>query len=370
MEGKSSGSILVNRWTVVPYTIIIMIGLYLAADFAGRRIYEMIYERGLIPHIILIASAFALGLLCYKYVQTRLSQRHLSRVISFVHDNIDQILVSVQSNATRPEQDSAEPELFESLPQGRERDRIVGLLRDTREAGQEFAFKRLEMFLDLEAQASEDSFKVPQVLAWTVPMLGFLGTVWGISLSLGNFTGVMGDVDNIAKIKAGLGTITAGLSIAFDTTLLGLFFAIVITGCMTVLQRHESSCLDRLERTALDVLKTLSSHESSRITDIGDGRKALTQAASELRDALGALRSHVAELGQIAVEQSKNLAEERKALESAANAIGRLSNFADSLDNFSDASRELRRAVGTLENPREFRLIQQNPAKREDPKDE
>jgi len=366
---KSMHKYLVNQWTVLLYSAAILMAMYAVASLSRGRVYEMIYLRGVIPHLILIASSFALGLLFYKLVQTRLSAGNLSRLMSFVQDSSRDILTFVQSDDSGSGEILAD-RLFEPLPAGRERDRIITLLRDCREAGQDFALKRLEMFLDLEQQSSEDSFRVPQVLAWTVPMLGFLGTVWGIALSLGNFTAVMGDVDNIQQIKAGLGTITAGLGIAFDTTLLGLLFAIIITGCTTLLQRRENACLDQLERTALDVLKTLSTYESVGFAQAGVGEKTLNRVSSELKEAFGGLREQVKSLEDIAEKQGENLAEERKGLEAAADALGNLRQFSESLDNFSEASRELRRAVAILENPREYRLVERQAAKQTDGSDE
>ena len=226
------------KWTTVLYVAFIAGSVYALGYVAGDRIYAMIYLRGFIPHLIIGVSAVALGYLVSQGIQIAVSRSALFELENFVGSSRDEIV-----SLTKPDQGSPRDlaallnHLFRKVPEGRESEMIAVLLRDWTESGQDFAFKRLEVLLDLESQASENSFKIPSVLGWMAPMLGFLGTVWGIAQSLGNFTGFMGDVDNISRIKDGLGTITAGLGIAFDTTLLGLFFAILITGIAAYLQR-------------------------------------------------------------------------------------------------------------------------------------
>ncbi|MBM3299756.1 MAG: MotA/TolQ/ExbB proton channel family protein, partial [Deltaproteobacteria bacterium] len=293
-------------------------------------------------------------------------------------------------NYERPrEQNALLNQLFKVVPEGRERGLIVVLFRDWVESGQEFALKRLEIHLDLEARISENSFRVPTLFGWMCPMLGFLGTVWGIAWSLGNFTGFMGDVDNISRIKEGIGTITLGLGIAFDTTILGLVFAITINGFATYLQRRENTSLDTLERIALDVVKRLSlgtpkpemgmnsrnvpALDVSAITALSEATRELSQrvsaankgpahTTSELMEAVTTLQQYVKYLAVLA-KQSDTMAAERQAVESAAEAIRNLKDFSEGLANLNKASQDLLKAVQVLEKPREFRLVQKlNPS--------
>lgn len=84
----------------------------------------------------------------------------------------------------------------------------------------------------------EEGFLVTRTMIWVLPMLGFLGTVLGISVSIGGFSGLLADVKDLDKVKAGLTEVTGGLSTAFDTTLLGIVCAV---GCMVLMSLAERS---------------------------------------------------------------------------------------------------------------------------------
>jgi biopolymer transport protein ExbB/TolQ len=375
-----------EKWIAVVYAGVILAIVYLLGLFTVERLYEMIFLRGFIPHTIILAFALGLGFLIYQHIQEGRSERNLAKLLAFVQNNREEIVSLAREHDERPrEQNTLLNQLFKVVPEGRERELIVLLFRDWTESGEDFTLKRLEIYLDLEAQVSENFFRVPMMFGWMCPMLGFLGTVWGIAWSLGNFTGFMGDVDNVSRIKEGLGTITLGLGIAFDTTILGLVFAIMINGFATYQQRRESACLDTLERIALDVVKRLSlgaakleagakkreigALDAAAITawaeatrdlakQVGNATRAPADPSAELMEAVTTLQHYVKYLALLA-KQSDTMAAERQAVESAAEAIKSLKDFSEGLSNLNRASQDLLEAVKLLEKPREFRLVQQ-----------
>lgn len=84
----------------------------------------------------------------------------------------------------------------------------------------------------------EESFLVARTMIWVLPMLGFLCTVLGISISIGGFSGLLANVNDLEKVKSSLTSVTGGLSTAFDTTLLGIVCAV---GCMVLMSIAEKS---------------------------------------------------------------------------------------------------------------------------------
>lgn len=100
----------------------------------------------------------------------------------------------------------------------------------------------------------EESFLVTRTMIWVLPMLGFLGTVLGISASIGGFSGLLVDVTDLDKVKEGLTQVTGGLSTAFDTTLLGIVCAVGCMVLMSLAERSEYRLAGDLEASINDAL--------------------------------------------------------------------------------------------------------------------
>jgi hypothetical protein len=83
-----------------------------------------------------------------------------------------------------------------------------------------------------------------QGFVWAIPVLGFIGTVLGLSQAIGSFTAVLGTGEDVSAITAALGNVTAGLATAFDTTLVALVAALIIQLLMVMTKKSEEEFLD------------------------------------------------------------------------------------------------------------------------------
>ena len=77
-------------------------------------------------------------------------------------------------------------------------------------------------------------------VVWVLPLLGFIGTVVGISESIAGLGSVIAS-DGGGQATEGLMTVLDGLRFAFDTTLLGLATVIPVMAFLTILERIEDS---------------------------------------------------------------------------------------------------------------------------------
>lgn len=91
--------------------------------------------------------------------------------------------------------------------------------------------------------ASESSYALPRILVWAIPLLGFIGTVLGISSAVNGFNGFLDNSAEIEQIKEGIGTVTSGLAVAFDTTLLALLLSVAVMIPLVLVERMESQLL-------------------------------------------------------------------------------------------------------------------------------
>jgi len=109
--------------------------------------------------------------------------------------------------------------------------------------------------IDVDIDNAQSGFTIIRVFIWAMPILGFIGTVVGISSAVGDFSGFLGgDIDQVDRIKMELSKITTGLSYAFDTTLLGLLSSLIAMILTTFVQRKEESSLTNLETLGLNII--------------------------------------------------------------------------------------------------------------------
>ncbi|MCD6325985.1 MotA/TolQ/ExbB proton channel family protein [bacterium] len=110
---------------------------------------------------------------------------------------------------------------------------------------------RQEVEIDEARLAS--SYVMLKVFIWAIPILGFIGTVIGIVQAVSGFASfVDSSVADIAEIKGGLGLVTSGLSVAFETTLLALVISLIMMIPMSALQKQEENLLLSFDRYCID----------------------------------------------------------------------------------------------------------------------
>ncbi|MBK1648342.1 MotA/TolQ/ExbB proton channel family protein [Rhabdochromatium marinum] len=80
-----------------------------------------------------------------------------------------------------------------------------------------------DYLLLVRAQQHQHNFAPIGFAIWVLPLLGFIGTVVGITQAIG---GLEQSVSPEAALGAGLGSVLGGLSFAFDTTFVGLVLVI------------------------------------------------------------------------------------------------------------------------------------------------
>lgn len=110
--------------------------------------------------------------------------------------------------------------------------------------------EQLRHLSDVDAERSHDGYSLVRMIIWATPMLGFLGTVIGITLALGNLS-PEALVDAPKEAMQGL---LAGLSVAFDTTALALSLSIVLMFIQFLVREVETQLLTTVDRRTEDAL--------------------------------------------------------------------------------------------------------------------
>jgi len=140
-------------------------------------------------------------------------------------------------------------------------------------------------YAELEMEHLQNSYSLPRFFVWALPIVGFVGTVWGIGLSISFFSDTMSASQAGSSVSSllqqNIPLVTKGLSTAFDTTLLALVLSLPATAFLVITERDEREYLLELEQ---EWNRFMSSRYDPR-QEIDEPRARYQAAGETLRDA-------------------------------------------------------------------------------------
>ncbi len=108
-----------------------------------------------------------------------------------------------------------------------------------------------EAYLRSLRERVEDNFTPVRVAIWALPLMGFIGTVVGVSMAIAGFR-ISGE--GSTSFVQSFSQVTQGLYTAFDTTFLGLVLVLILMFLYSAVWRKISSSLNALEGFFLERL--------------------------------------------------------------------------------------------------------------------
>ncbi|TWT87606.1 MotA/TolQ/ExbB proton channel family protein [Pseudobythopirellula maris] len=118
--------------------------------------------------------------------------------------------------------------------------RLSGALEHVRRKnGAEDLDDKLRHLEEIDLGAMSSGYALVRLVIWAVPILGFLGTVIGITIAIAEL--------NPEYLKDSLTTVTAGLGTAFDTTALALALSMPLMFGKFAVERHEEELLNEID---------------------------------------------------------------------------------------------------------------------------
>jgi biopolymer transport protein ExbB/TolQ len=135
---------------------------------------------------------------------------------------------------------------------------------------------------DVDANRSAGSYSLVKVFLWAIPILGFIGTVQGLSVAVASLS--MGDNANPDALKQSINSLTGGLGVAFDTTLLGLVLSMFMSFPLAAVRKEEDETL-----TMIDVFCT-----EKLLPRLNDSKRAASEELIEQADSLPGLVTSLA----------------------------------------------------------------------------
>lgn len=211
----------------------------LPESIRNNKIFEMIINRGWTPYAMVCLFFLSLVILLIKWRKLQFQKKVFKIELIPVGNNFaltSQSALEVIRKLNESVDDPKRFVLFNRIERALLNLKNVGNLSDVSEM--------------LRAQAENDeshmdsSYGILSGIVWVVPILGFIGTVIGLSGAIGGFGTVLNTDTNISSLRDGLIPVTSNLGIAFDTTYLALVFAMIIQMIMTILRKQEEQFLD------------------------------------------------------------------------------------------------------------------------------
>lgn len=200
---------------------------------------DMFLERGITQYATMFLFFWAICILFVKWRKLSFQRKALG--LAAIPNQADFIL---NPDSTPPVLDRIHS-LVDSTSNFLLLNRIERALSNLRNIGQ---ISDVSSILQTQAGYDEEqvssSYSLVNGFVWAIPVLGFIGTVLGLSVAIGSFGDTLKAGGNMDAIRGSLEHVTAGLATAFETTLVALVCALILQLLITYLQAKESEFLD------------------------------------------------------------------------------------------------------------------------------
>lgn len=235
-----------GRFTKVNPALPLLVAVVLSATFYAAVLVwgegwfvDMFVRRGPTQYAAVFFTAWALGILWFKWRKLRFQRRSLEYLVvpdtpGFVlaPTTVDEVMQRIYETADEPRHFT----LFNRITVALANLRNLGRVTDVGDI--------LRSQAEQDEAIVESSYALVEGFVWAIPVLGFIGTVLGLSQAISQFSTVLSTGRDVGAIAEGLRGVTAGLATAFETTLVALVAALAIQLLMVTLRRSESEFLE------------------------------------------------------------------------------------------------------------------------------
>jgi len=220
---------------------VLTVGFFgLLSLFPESLISEMFTRRVVIPAAIVFLSAWSLMALFIKGRKIALQRKALQLKILPTDDpgfvltpaSAEAVLATLYASVDDPQSFFLTRRIDNALANLRN----VGRIGDVDEA--------LRTQAENDEGQADSSYTVLRGFIWAIPVLGFIGTVLGLSVAMGSFGSVLTSAGEMEQLRGALQSVVGGLATAFETTLQGLVAALFIHMLMIMMRRREEQFLD------------------------------------------------------------------------------------------------------------------------------
>lgn len=198
------------------------------------------------------------------------------------------------------------------------------------------------MELNREASALDQEqvhgrFTITRYILYLLPVIGFIGTVEGISKALMKISEVLPQIKELDGFLTNLTGVTSALQIAFDSTLLALFLSAALMFVQTLVYRRAEELLARVDRWVVEHVLPLAAEPATP----RHGLETLAPQLERIERGLGALNEGLGPMIDRFASAVDRLPGALAGLERGAEAIGRAGDQLEAIGQVADSTRKV-----------------------------
>ncbi len=237
---RGSGNTVANTWAAAVVAFLLTILFYgVLIAIPSNFITQMFLERGPTQHACVFFGFWCAVILLVKRNKLRVQRSALEvdavpnhHAFVLTSQTVDQVAQQLHANATNPEDFI----VYNRILVATSNLKNLGRVSDVDEI--------LQSMSNRDSNVHETSFGLINGMLWAIPVLGFIGTVLGLSISISSFSQMLDKQKEVSGIVGSLKEVTAGLSTAFETTLVALLIALGLQLWTTFQKTAEEQFLD------------------------------------------------------------------------------------------------------------------------------
>jgi len=266
--------------------LLLMGGWYAAVVLPLHATYfgKLFLNRGWVPHAIALLTCWSVAALLLKAYKLNGQRKSLSLDLlpselspEIRAENVEQFQAHIRESCESPKHSFVARRVLRALEYFKARgnaEEVAAVLGSQAEA---------------DAASVESSYTMVRVLIWAIPILGFIGTVVGISGAVSQFAGSIQGAEDLAVIKDSLGQVTSNLAYAFDTTLVALVMSVLLMIPASSMQKSEEDLLNSVDEYCNEKLleRLRESAEEPRQQDPQLLKEAVAEALGEHEERFG-----------------------------------------------------------------------------------
>lgn len=338
---------------VVATAIVLTIIIYgVCLLFRNSYIGKLLYDRGFTQYITVLMASSVAVFTSYKFAKVHVEWKKLSNNLIPEHINFENHnsyeLVNLQKNLSQSRS-------FIAIRCGRVLAAYIN--SDNRTTVAEFISDDSSFY----TAASASSYVLPRILIWAIPLMGFVGTVVGIGSAVNGFSSFLSGAEEIEQIKEGIGFVTSGLAVAFDTTLLSLLLSILVMLPLVAIERLESQLLlavdiylndhllVKIKDKTQNIVESIAIDSSQKfIEEMTKIKAGNTQLLEQIESTTKALENRVSVITQL-----------QQGLNNRPESLGISSQLDKVLERVSDNLSQLEPVLKELNLPRRLVLVEE-----------